>query len=95
MQADTRNLAIDAYSSELSEKVISLEEEASKFDEAAYGDAKSHLDGEILPAIKNMSGEIGGWKQKGKDAAERISKLDQARAKLRTSYDLCQVVRKD
>src|SRR5487761_1337796 len=82
VQVDTRNLAIDAYSSELSERVISLEEEASKFDEAAYGDAKSHLDGDILPAIKNMSGEIGGWKQKGKEAAERISKLDQARAKL-------------
>jgi DNA repair protein SbcC/Rad50 len=82
VRADSKSLAIDEYSSQLAAMVISLEEDASRFDETAYRNAKSRLEEEILPAIKRMNEGIGGWKQKGKDAAERVSKLEQAKAKL-------------
>ena len=82
VRADTRSLAVDPYSSQLAARILSLEEEATRFDERAYRDTKSRLDSEVVPAIKDMSGDLGGWKQKGREAAERVSKLDQARVTL-------------
>jgi exonuclease SbcC len=78
-RAEVKDLVIDEYASQLVAKVISLESEASKFDETAYSDSKRRLETVLRPSITRLSGEAGGWKQKGKEAGDHLSKLNQAR----------------
>ncbi len=93
-RSDLKNLAVDDYSSELVVKVSGLEKEAIKYDEESYQDVKKQLDERIRPKIRQMTGDQGGWKQRGEEAKERVSKLGEARTRLEAAMSYVRLFEK-
>ena len=81
-QSPAEKLGVDDYSSELAAKVVSLESEVSKFDEAAYLKVKGELEERVRPEVNDLIGRSGAWKSRETEAKGRLSKLRDAQAKL-------------
>jgi DNA repair protein SbcC/Rad50 len=84
-RSPAKKLRVDDYSSELASKVVALEEEVSKFDEAAYLKMKGELEERVRPEVNQLISRSGGWKSQEAEAKERLSKLRDAQAKLETA----------
>jgi exonuclease SbcC len=80
--SDVKAMAVDDYASELVNKVIELEKEASMFDETSYQSSKKDYEGRIRPAIAKTTSDLGGWKKQGSEARERLAKLNEVQTKL-------------
>ena len=90
-QSPAEKLGVDDYSSELAKKVVTLELEVSRFDEATYLKANGELEERVRPEVNDLLRKSGVWKSQETEAKERLSKLSEAQDKLEAAIPYVQL----
>ena len=90
-QSPAEKLGVDDYSSELAKKVVTLELEVSRFDEATYLKANGELEERVRPEVNDLHRKSGVWKSQETEAKERLSKLSEAQDKLEAAIPYVQL----